>query len=489
MSSTQTIHSTKSGSGDTSFFGHPKMLANLFSVEMWERFSFYGMQGILAFYMYYSLAEGGLGIDRGLSLSLVGAYGGGVYLSTILGAWLSDRLFGSEKVLFFSAIIIMAGHVSLAVIPGVTGLVIGLVLIALGSGGLKANATALVGSLYNKTDERRDAGFSIFYMGINLGGLVGPLITGWLQTSFGFHWGFGAAAVGMAIGLAIYASGRKALPEEAHRVANPLAKSERGRYALIFAAVVVILALVLGTGLVNADNLANTMAIVAIAATIVYLVIILSSQKITSTDRKRVYAFIPLYIASAAFWALFQQQFTFLAVYSDQKLDRNLFGWEMPAAWVQSINPVFIIIFAGVLAAVWTKLGDRQPSSPLKFAIGLAVMGLAFLAFVPLAGNAKTPLLALVGILFLFTLAELFLSPIGLSVTTKLAPEAFQTQMVALFFLSVSLGTTVAGILAGLYNPDDELPYFMGVGGVAIVVAVALAAATPGIKKLMSGVR
>ncbi len=176
-------------------------------------------------------------------------------------------------------------------------------------------------------------------------------------------------------------------------------------------------------------------------------------------------------------------------MYSEEKLDRNLFGWEMPAAWVQSINPVFIIIFAGVMAALWTKLGSRQPSSPFKFAMGLFIMGLAFLAFIPLAGDGKTPLLALVGILFLFTLAELCLSPIGLSVSTKLAPKAFHTQMVALFFLSVSLGTTLAGILAGLYNPDNELPYFLGIGGVAVVLAVALAAATPAIKKLMAGVR
>ena len=200
------------------------------------------------------------------------------------------------------------------------------------------------------------------------------------------------------------------------------------------------------------------MAYAAIGAAVVYLFLIFRSPLVTGVERKRVVAFIPLFIASAGFWALFQQQFTFIAVYSQEKLDRNLFGWEMPAAWVQSINPVFIIIFAGVMAALWTKLGSKQPSSPLKFSAGLLIMGLAFLAFIPLAGEGKTPLLALVGILFMFTLAELFLSPIGLSVSTKLAPKAFHTQMVALFFLSVSLGTTLAGILAGLYNPEDELP-------------------------------
>ncbi|MFJ4209466.1 peptide MFS transporter [Paenarthrobacter sp. NPDC089675] len=489
MSTPQTTAPPAKTTGDTSFFGHPKMLASLFSVEMWERFSFYGMQGILLYYMYFTADQGGLSIDKGLAAGLVGAYGGGVYLSTILGAWLADRLFGSEKVLFGAAIMIMTGHIALALIPGIPGLIAGLVLVGVGSGGLKANATALVGTLYGEKDERRDAGFSIFYMGINIGGLIGPLVTGWLQESNGFHWGFGAAAVGMAIGLVIYAFGRKRLPEEAHRVPNPLPAKDRTKYGLIFLGILAVIGVLLGTGIVNADNLARSMAYAAIGASMIYLFLIFRSPLVSGLERKRVLAFIPLYIASAAFWALFQQQFTFIAVYSEEKLDRNLFGWEMPAAWVQSINPVFIIIFAGVMAALWTKLGSRQPSSPFKFAMGLFIMGLAFLAFIPLAGDGKTPLLALVGILFLFTLAELCLSPIGLSVSTKLAPKAFHTQMVALFFLSVSLGTTLAGILAGLYNPDNELPYFLGIGGVAVVLAVALAAATPAIKKLMAGVR
>ena len=489
MSTSQTTVSPAKTPGDTSFFGHPKMLASLFSVEMWERFSFYGMQGILLYYMYFTAEQGGLAIGQALAASLVGAYGGGVYLSTILGAWLADRVFGSERVLFGSALLIMAGHVALALLPGIPGLIAGLVLVAVGSGGLKANATALVGTLYDEKDERRDAGFSIFYMGVNIGGLVGPLVTGWLQKSNGFHWGFGAAAIGMAIGLGIYAVNRGKLPKEAHHVPNPLPAAERSRFGLIFLAIAAVIAALLATGIVNAGNLARSMAYAAIGASVIYFVLIFRSPKVSTVERSRVLAFIPLYIASAAFWALFQQQFTFIAVYSEEKLDRSLFGWEMPAAWVQSINPVFIIIFAGVMAALWTKLGHKQPSSPMKFAAGLLVMGLAFLAFIPLAGEGKTPLLALAGILFLFTLAELFLSPIGLSVSTKLAPQAFHTQMVALFFLSVSLGTTLAGILAGLYNPEDELPYFVGVGGAAVVLAVALAAGTPAIRKLMAGVR
>lgn len=465
------------------------MLFNLFSVEMWERFSFYGMQGILAYYMYYSVAEGGLGLDRELSLTLIGAYGGTVYLSTIFGAWAADRLFGSERVLFYTAIMIMLGHVALALLPGTTGLAVGLLLVALGSGGLKATATTLVGSLYSEKDTRRDAGFSIFYMGVNTGALLGPLLTGLLQTRIGFHYGFGLAAIGMAIGLAIYAAGRRKLPASTHHVTDPLPPALRIRYGAGVAVALVAIVLLLTSGVVRAENLAATIALVVVAASVAYFLVILSSRKINTTERRRVTAFIPLYIASAAFWALFQQQFTFIAVYSAERLDRNLFGWEMPASWTQSINPVFIIIFAAVFAGVWTRMGDRQPSTPLKFGASLVIVGIAFLVFIPLNSLEKTPLLALAGILFLCTIAELLLSPIGLSVATKLAPLAFTTQMVALFYLSVSLGTTLAGILAAFYTEGNEVPYFIALGGTAILLGVALMAAVKPIKNLMSGVK
>jgi POT family proton-dependent oligopeptide transporter len=467
------------------------MLANLFSVELWERFSFYGMQALLLYYMTYSLAEGGLAFDPGAAAGLVGAYGGGVYLSTILGAWLADRVLGSERVLFYSAIVIMCGHIALALLPGVVGLAIGLVLVGVGSGGLKANASSLVGTLYAPGDDRRDAGFSIFYMGINIGALVGPLLTNLAWDVYGFHVGFGLAAIGMAAGLLQYATTRKNLPDAAHLVENPLPRAAYARWIVIAAVVVVLLGVVLATGLLNAGNLANVMAYTAIAATIAYFAVILSSSKVTAVERRRVYSFMPLFLASAAFWSLFQQQFTVVALYSESRLDRNLFGWEMPPGMVQSINPVFIIIFAGVFAALWTRLGSRQPSSPLKFSFGLIIMGLAFLAFIPFAGGGpnSTPLVGLAGILLLFTWAELFISPIGLSVTTKLAPEAFRTQMLALFFLSISLGTTVSGLLAGFYSEANEVPYFAFSGITAIILGTALIAGAPVIRRAMSGVR
>ena len=251
----------------------------------------------------------------------------------------------------------------------------------------------------------------------------------------------------MAVGLAQYARGRRRLPASAREVPNPLPPRARPMVAVACGAALAAVVLLAVTGVLSADRLATVVVIVSAAAAICYFVVILTSRRITAVERRRVLAFIPMFLASAAFWSLYQQQFTVVTIYSDQRLDRTLFGWEMPVSWVQSINPVFIIVLSGVFAALWTRLGDRQPSTPIKFAAGTAIMGVAFLLFLPLAGGGpnSTPLLALAGILLVFTIAELLLSPVGLSLSTKLAPRAFRTQMVALFFLSVALGTALSG--------------------------------------------
>jgi POT family proton-dependent oligopeptide transporter len=476
---------------DTRFFGQPRALAHVFGVEMWERFSFYGMQGILLIYLYYSVDQGGLGIDKAVATGIVGAYGGAVYLATILGAWIADRILGSERVLFYSAIIIMLGHIALALIPGVLGVGVGLVLVALGSGGLKANATAVVGTMYSAEDTRRDGGFSLFYLGINLGAFFGPLLTGLLQSTLGFHWGFALAAVGMAIGLTQYSFGRRSLPEASRTVSNPLPRNRYGMWIAIAAAGIIVIVVAVLTGLIRADNLALVVIAITLAAAIAYFFVILSSKRVSAIERSRVFGFIPLFIVSVGFWSLYQQQFTVLTIYSDVRLDRDLFGWEMPVAWVQSINPIFIIILSGVFAALWTKLGSRQPTTPVKFGLAAIVMGAAFLLFLLWANGGKntTPLLAIVGILFVFTVAELLLSPIGLSVSTKLAPAVFHTQMVALFFLSVALGTAIAGELGKFYNPTNEVPYFLILGVIAIALGVALLLCVKPVLALMRGVR
>ena len=252
----------------------------------------------------------------------------------------------------------------------------------------------------------------------------------------------------------------------------------------------VIVAAVL-TGLLNVNNLVTVVIAVTLIAAIVYFAIILRSKLITKTERSRVLAFIPLFITSVAFWSLYQQQFTVVTLYSNSQLNRDLFGWQMPVSWVQSINPIFIIILSGVFAAIWTKLGNRQPVTPLKFAAGTIVMGIAFLLFIPFAngGSASTPLLALVGILLVFTIAELLISPVGLSISTKLAPKVYRTQMVALFFLSIALGTAISGQLASFYDPNNQVPYFGILGAIAVVIGLLLALITPFVRRLMAGVR
>ncbi len=490
MTETSATRPVQADRPEKTFFGQPRPLANLFGVEMWERFSFYGMQGILLIYLYYSAAKGGLGVDQAVAAGIVGAYGGGVYLSTILGAWLADRILGAERTLFWSAIVVMAGHIALALVPGLVGVGVGLVLVALGSGGVKANATSLVGSLYDEHDERRDAGFSLFYMGINIGALAGPLLTGLLQKEWGFHFGFGLAAVGMAVGLAQYTVGRKRLPEETHHVPNPLHGRGRIGYGIAALGVLGLIVVLTLVGVITAGRLADIVVWTSAAAALVYFVVILSSKDITGVERRRVLAFIPMFIASAVFWSLYQQQFTVVTIYSDERLNRDLFGWEMPVSWVQSINPVFIIVLAGVFAAMWTKLGDRQPSTPVKFALGTISIGVSFLLFIPMAGGGKSsaPLLGLVGVLLFFTISELLLSPVGLSLSTKLAPRKFHTQMVALFFLSIAHGTAMSGLLSGYYDSAHEVPYFGVLGAVAIAVGVVLLVANKPIRKLMGGV-
>jgi POT family proton-dependent oligopeptide transporter len=463
--------------GGRTVFGHPIGLANLFGVELWERFSFYGMLTILGYYLYYSLEQGGLGLPQETATGIVGAYGGLVYLSTVLGGWLADRLVGMERMVFYGGVVVMFGHISLALLPGLAGVGVGLVLIALGSGALKANASSLLGTLYEKGDPRADGGFTLFYLGINLGAFVGPLITGLLQTGLGFHYGFGAAAIGMALGLTQYVVFRRNLG---------------ARVKAIGVGVVILLVIVavLATGLITLANLARVTTVVIILASIAYFVVMLTSDRVTAPERSRVRAFIPLFIANAAFWSLFQQIFTALAIYSDERMDWNIFGWTAPSSWIGSEEPIWVILLAPIFAVMWTKLGRRAPSTPIKFAIGVIGMGVAFLLFLTMAGGTgkSSPAIVVLLILALFAMSELMLSPIGLSVTTKLAPDAFRAQMMALYFFSVGIGTSLSGVLAGFYSPDNEFAYFGINGAVVIVIGLALAAASPWITRNMKDV-
>jgi POT family proton-dependent oligopeptide transporter len=484
------VGQTEGRPAERTLFGHPVGLANLFGVELWERFSFYGMLTILGYYLYYSLTDGGLELPKATATGIVGAYGGLVYLSTVLGGWIADRLLGMERTVFYGGVVVMCGHIALAILPGLAGVAAGLVLVALGSGALKANASSLLGTLYEKDDPRADGGFTLFYLGINLGAFIGPLITGLLQTHAGFHYGFGAAAVGMAVGLAQYVFFRRNLGEHGRTVPNPLPRSAIGWAVATLVVVVIVIVLAFVTGLVTLANLSQVTTGVIIAASVAYFVVMLTSSKVAALERTRVRAFIPLFIANAVFWSLFQQIFTVLAVYSDERMNWSIFGWTAPSSWIGSIEPVWIIALAPLFAIMWTRLGNRAPTTPRKFAYGVIGMGLAFLLFLPTSGTTgkSVPALLVVGIMAVFAVSELLLSPIGLSVTTKLAPEAFRAQMMALYFFSVGLGTSMSGVLARFYDPAHEFAYFGIIGAVAIGAGVIVFAVAPWISRLMEGV-
>ncbi|WP_028921723.1 peptide MFS transporter [Pseudonocardia acaciae] len=475
---------------ERTIFGHPIGLANLFGVELWERFSFYGMQGILTYYLYYTVTDGGLALPQSTATSIVGAYGGAVYLSTVFGAWIADRLVGMERTVLYGGVVVMLGHISLAVVPGLAGVGLGLVLVALGSGALTANITSLVGTLYAEGDTRRDAGFTLYYLGINVGAFVGPLLTGLAQVQLGFHYGFGLAAIGMAVGLAQYVVYRRNLGAAGRAPTNPLPESARVATAAIVLVVAAAVVATLFTGVVTLANLAWVITGVIAAASVVYFAVILASKKVTGVERGRVWAFVPLFIANAVFWTMFQQMFTVLAVYSDERMDWNILGWTAPPTWLQSEEPIWIILLSPVFALIWTKLGTRAPTTPVKFALGVIGMGAAFLLFLPFTGGTgkSTPALAVHGILAVFAISELMLSPIGLSATSKLAPDAFRAQMMALYFFSIGVGSSMAGVLARFYSPTDELAYFGTCGVATIVVGLAVYALKPWISHRMQGV-
>ncbi|GGM95814.1 putative transporter YclF [Lentzea pudingi] len=477
---------------DKGFFGHPRGLSTLFFTELWERFSFYGMKAILGLYLWTAVSEGGLGVDKALALSIVAIYGTAVYMSGVAGGWLADRVWGGQRSTFNGGVLIMCGHIALALPIGITGVYLGLIFIVFGTGLLKPNISTVVGGLYDRDDTRRDAGFTVFYMAINIGGFVSPLITGALADGIGFHAGFAVAAIGMAAGLIQYRLGRKHLRGSAAVAPNPLHPQEKGRVYGLIALIAVVIA---GLGVVSyllggVEGVILMISIMSIVLPITYFTVMYRSKKTLPTEKPRVLAYIPLFVAAAMFWLIFEQSASVIAEFADSHVDNHVFGWEFPVAWFQSINPIMIIALAPVFAWLWLKLKDRAPSTPRKFAGALVLVGLSFVLMYFASNSAadgKVTPLWLVAMFLIMTAGELMLSPVGLSVTTKLAPKAFASQTMSLWFLAVSAGTGVAAQLVKFYTTSPSA-YFFTLGGAAIVLGVALAVAAPAIKKLMAGV-
>ena len=480
------------------FFGHPKGLFTLFFTEFWERFSYYGMRAILVFYMYYEISDGGLGLDQTTALSIMSIYGSLVYMSGIIGGWLADRIFGTSKAVFYGGILIMLGHIALAIPGNLALFFVSMVLIVLGTGLLKPNVSSVVGEIYAENDDRRDAGFSIFYMGINMGGFLAPLIVGTVGMDINFHLGFSIAAVGMFLGLVIFiATKKKNLGLAGTIVPNPLLPSERKTTIKIFtiAALVIAAAVAIGipTGLLTFDSFVALVGVFGILIPIAYFTVMYRSKKTTEVERSHLLAYIPLFIASVMFWAIQEQGSTILAAYADTRTDLEFAGISISPAWFQSLNPLFIIMLAPVFAWLWVKLGSRQPSIPQKFSLGLLFAGLSFLVILlPAYFGGSTALvnpLWLVLSYFIVVLGELCLSPVGLSATTKLAPAAFSAQTMSLWFLSNAAAQAINAQLVKFYTVENEMMYFGIIGGVSIVLSILLFIFAPRIQQFMKGVR
>jgi len=417
---------------------------------MWERFSYYGMRAFLILYMTAPAAAGGLGFDVSHAGRIYGFYTGSVWMATIGGGLLADWLLGQYRSVLIGGILITLGHFTLA-FPPLPFFYTGLILIVLGTGMLKPNVSTMVGSLYDEQDARRDAGFSIFYMGINLGAAIGPLIAGYLGQRVDWHAGFAAAGVGMTFGLIQYVLGRNRLKPALERLT-----SQRKEFAAAQ-----------GTGS--------------------------SSLGFTSVEWKRLAAVVVFFAFASIFWGAYEQAGSTLNLFADKYTRLSVFGFSFPSSWFQSVPAVFVILLAPVFAWLWVRLGPKEPSSPAKFAIGLFFVGIAFLLLVPGASIAQgqgiriSPLW-LVGVYFLEELGELSLSPVGLSLVTKLAPQRVVGLMMGVWFLSIAMGSVIAGKLAGLFQTYPLPKLFGAVALTAIVAAFVMFLLIKPIRKLMGGV-
>lgn len=480
------------------FFGHPKGLFTLFFTEFWERFSYYGMRAILLYYLYTEVSKGGLGLEETTAMSIYAIYGSLVYMSGIIGGWVADRLFGTSRTVFYGGILIMIGHILLALPAGLPAFFASMAFIVIGTGFLKPNVSNVVGDLYAPDDNRRDSGFSIFYMGINLGAFLAPIVVAALSEEYNYHAGFAAAAIGMFIGLIVFVvTKKKNLGLAGMHVPNPLLPEERKKTFTIIGTGAVVIAASLGILIaidwMTIDRFTMLVSIIAIIIPIAYFTVMYRSPKTDDDERSRLIAYIPLFIASVMFWSIQEQGASLLGLFADKRTDLSFLGYEIPPALFQSLNPIFIIIFAPIFAWLWTKLGNRQPSTAKKFSLALFFAGLSFLVMMmPVMLNGTEALVNpmwLVLSFFLVVLGELCLSPVGLSATTKLAPKAFAAQTMSLWFLSSAAAQAINAQVVKFYNEDTEMVYFGAIGGVSIVLGLVLLFLAPTIQRFMKGVR
>jgi POT family proton-dependent oligopeptide transporter len=480
--------------------GHPRGLTTLFFTEMWERFSYYGMRALLVLFMTKSAVDGGMGFSDKRSTAIFGTYTMSVYLLCILGGFIADNFIGSRRAVWWGGCVIAAGHYTMA-FHSLPTFFVGLGLVAIGTGLLKPNISTMVGSLYAIGDERRDAGFSIFYMGINIGALTAGIVCPYLAQSTWFksvlaamgldplkswHWAFASAGVGMTFGLLTYFRRSYTLSHVGKPSEIPASGRPWGKLGLV---------LVGSLALIGVMILSDThpWIITALFGLQVAAVLFFALRK--NEESRRIAAILMFFMAAQIFWAIFEQSGSSISLFADRLTDNRIFGWEFPSGWWQSVNSAWVIILAPLFAWLWIKLGHKQPSSPVKFTLGLLFVALSFLWMIPAArliAAGKVSPIWLLGLFFLQTIGEMCLSPVGLSTMTKLAPPRLLGLVMGIWFLAAALGNKLAGALAGDFTSTDggELASFFlkqaAWVGVATLILFALA---PWVKKLMGGVK
>ncbi|MGW1404658.1 peptide MFS transporter [Streptomyces sp. NPDC002403] len=478
---------------DHAFFGQPRGLMTLSGLEVWERFSFLGMQAILVLYFADTVARGGMGMEAGTAASVSAAYGTLVYLVSVAGGWLADRILGSYRAVLYGGILIACGHYAMAV-PTDTMTWVGLGLISAGTGLLKPNVATMVGKLYRTADERRDAGFALYYMGINIGAFLGPLVTGWLGDHASWHWGFSAAAFGMTLGLIQYVLGRRHLAGRKHSAEFALAPAPMRRAvrlivagAVVVAAVATALAL---AGWLTMNRFVDLLTLISVIAPVVYFVVMFRSPRVTPEERGRLRPYVVLFLASVVFNFILFQAYSTMMLLASTNARTEIFGFHFPASWYASALGAFEVALAPVVATVWARMGPRQPHASNKIAIGVILGGLSFLLMVlPTSGHSgdtyKMAAWWIVGSYLLLGLGDILLETSGMSATTKLAPKAFASQTMALWFLSLALANGIQAQVVKLYGEVSNPAYFGVNGAIAVVAGVAVIAAAPWLKRTM----
>jgi POT family proton-dependent oligopeptide transporter len=488
----------------TGFFGHPVGLRTLFLTELWERFSYYGLRPLLVLFMSAALLDGGFGFDRSQASAIVGIYAGCVYLASLPGGWIADRWLGLRRAIWWGALLITLGHLAIGIsgfagqgTAGKVSFFAGLALIVLGTGLLKPNVSAIVGDLYPEGGARRDAGFSIFYMGINTGAFVGQLVTGFLGESVGWHWGFGAAGVGMLLGLLTFTlmapSTLGTLGTEIVRDPDPVRQAKRESMVrmVTFGGVALLVAVfaAAAAGMLSLDPVSITQKMIAaqVGLAAIFFAVVFADKGNTRQERKQVLVILVLFLFAAIFWGAFEQAPTSLNLFARDFTDRMVGGFEIPTTWFQSVNSLFIILCAPLFAALWMSMGrnNRELSAPAKFSLGLAFAGLGFAlmiipanALVESGGALRVAPWWLVGSYFLQTAGELCVSPVGLSSMTKLSPRKYVGQMMGIWFIAASLGNLIAGLVGGQVDPEalEQTPKLFTGTAIALFVSAAVLA-------------